>query len=44
LCQDYIGERSTTPQTQLGMFILSYLPTPSLRRNVIIGHQFVNPD
>ena len=21
-----------------------YRPTPSLRRNVIIGHQFVNPD
>jgi hypothetical protein len=32
------------PQTQLGMFFLSYLPSPSLRRNVIIGHQFVNPD
>src|ERR1039457_6654218 len=36
--------RNPTPQTQLGMFNFSYLPTPSLRRNVIIGHQFVNPD
>ncbi len=33
-----------TPQTQLGMFTFSYLPTPSLRKKAIIGHQLVNPD
>jgi hypothetical protein len=36
--------RIITPKAQLGMSISPYLPTPSLRRNVIIGHQFVNPD
>jgi len=36
--------RNATPQNQSGMFTFSYLPTPSLRMNVIIGHQFVNPD
>src|SRR5690242_6242700 len=25
-------------------FSFSWLPTPSLRRNVIIGHQLLNPD
>ena len=31
-------------QTKFDMFTFCYLPTPSLRRNVIIGHQSVNPD
>ena len=36
--------RNAIPQTQFGTFTFSYLPTPSLRRKVIIGHQSVNPD
>ena len=43
LCQDHMATTKTTRQTQC-MFILSYLLNPSLRRKIIIGHQFVNPD
>src|SRR5579863_7526036 len=39
----HISEREWLSPNLRGTFF-SYRPTPSLRRNVIIGHQFVNPD
>src|SRR5579862_7190456 len=41
IASNQIGDKNTTPVRHVQCL---YLPTPILRRSVIIGHQFVNPD
>jgi hypothetical protein len=44
LRQDYVGGNERQPPNPVRHVHFSYLPTPSLRRIVIMGHQFDSPD